>query len=82
MYDTVSTNTEKLYKLLQLCKARAGWSDAVVRPARVCPFRLMYFPDGDPIDQLRMIHRQASYGSVDLIKDIGVTRSLPIDGDQ
>ena len=42
----------------------------------------MCSPDGDPIGKPRVIHRQASFDSVVLMRNDGVIRGLPIDGDQ
>ena len=38
----------------------------------------MNYPDGDPIDKSRMIHRQTSYDSTVLTKDTGVIRGLQL----
>ena len=61
----------------------AIWSDAVIRPARFGPFRLMHHPDSDQIGKPRGItKRQTSYDSVVLMKVTGVKRGFPIYGDQ
>ena len=55
------------------------WSDAVTRPARFGPIRLMYYPDENPIGKARVIHRHTSYDYVVSTQDTGVKQDLPID---
>ena len=39
----------------------------------------MYYPDGDPVSKLHMMHWQTLYDLVVLTKDTGVIRGLPTD---
>ena len=72
--DTAITDRHSDTTIFQL---RAHWvriswsigSEKIVRTCapgstRVGPFRLIYYPEGDPIGKPSMIHRQTSYDSL------------------
>ena len=42
----------------------------------------MFYPDGDPVGEPRMIYGQTLYDSAVLTEDARVIRGLSIDGDQ
>ena len=53
----IMASRKRSKQLLQLCAARRVWFDAVIKPARLGPFREMYYPNIDPVNGLCMIYR-------------------------
>ena len=71
---------------VQLCMTRTVRADAVKRPAHFGPFRSMYYPNGQSLDEWYPSHKRfASWWRPmkhRMTNDTGVVRGLPVNGDQ